>query len=157
MPIEAGGSCTVLVGSRSTRIGFQQDDVLTISASPGGTVRVELRSYRPDGPPLSINPSSHDFGSILVGMSSAPFGFTVTNYGGCTLELAMLFTANSQDFAVPQMDGTTCPRTLSPGESCAVRVTFAPKTPGAKSSVLNAVYVGAVTASASITGTGVAP
>ncbi len=79
----------------------------------------------PPAGPMSVSPTSIDFGSVAVGQSSAPQTVTVTA-GGAALVIASvaLGGANPGDFTIPSnlCDG----QTLQPGASCTFAVTYVP-------------------------------
>jgi hypothetical protein len=78
-------------------------------------------------PEVTITPSSYDFGSVVVGSSSAAHTFTVENTGGGILILGTLSTTD--DFTI---SNNTCDDAeLEGGETCTVDVTFEPQTSGA--------------------------
>jgi hypothetical protein len=103
-------------------------------------------------PHLTVTPSSHGFGTVNTGSSSAPFSFTVTNDGTGTLSLTSetLTGGDSSQFGI---DSNTCGASLGAGNSCTVAVKFSPTTGGAKSATLHVVST-ANNADATLTGTG---
>ncbi len=114
---------------------------------------------------LIITPNLQDFGSIVVGKSSAAFEFTLTNDcapdvgggGGCLAGTGSPFDTDTAtvtgDFA---RAGGTCTGTLNPlpppGAMCTLAVTFNPTTVGTRMGTLNAS-----TGISSLSGTGLAP
>ena len=83
----------------------------------------------PPGPPppspVLLTPSPHDFGGVEVGLTSAPFMFTVTNTGGIPDGLA---PATGPSFSLA---GGTCGAILAGGfASCTYGVTYSPDHPG---------------------------
>ncbi|MEA2492571.1 MAG: hypothetical protein QOJ29_482 [Thermoleophilaceae bacterium] len=83
-----------------------------------------------------VSPASKDFGSVVVGSTSAATTFTVTNTGANPLNLtaAQVQGADAGDFTIPSNDcaGTT----VASGASCTLQAAFKPGSPGAKSAAL---------------------
>lgn len=107
----------------------------------------------------TISPTSHDFGNVNVGASSAPQTFTFTN--GCnsmgagvclTPEVSRLTPSVTPSSDYSLVNG--CPSELSSaGATCSFTVTFKPSATGLRSGIVN---TGAVPM-ASLRGTGVSP
>ncbi len=125
---------------------------LQASASPGGSSQiVMLDGVGATAGSLSVTPNPGVFGPILLGSSSAPQTFTVSNSGGVAvnnLTVSVGGTNQSSFTAVNQ-----CGSTLAAMTSCTVRVTFTPQARGALSAFLQAVATGS-TAQATLQGTG---
>ena len=88
-------------------------------------------------PVIGIFPNALNFGSQKVGVKSGPLSVTVGNPSGApiTVKKPTVSGADAGDFA----ETTTCPlspATLGPGSSCAVVVTFTPKTTGTRGATL---------------------
>jgi hypothetical protein len=114
----------------------------------------------------SLSPSSHDFGSVMPGSSSAPSTFTLTvrcqedppNPGTCASPYPLTPNVTvTGDFAI-QNNGCTAPMAGNTtfGTSCTFDVVFRPTVVGARTGI---VSVGDPIgfAQGSVTGTGVAP
>lgn len=83
------------------------------------------------GPPqVSLAPTELDFGAQLIFAASPPQTVTLTNTGESPLTI--LSFASSAAFPHTH----TCPAALSPGETCAVAVSFQPPTTGAHTGIL---------------------
>jgi hypothetical protein len=111
---------------------------------------------------LTIDPPSHDFGSILIrGTSSratsAPFRFTVKNVGDFTANLTTVATGIPQFAVQPGADPGRCPFALAAGATCFIDVTFTPSAPGAVSSFVRADSSNSGFAQAALAGVGVDP
>lgn len=145
----AGETCTVSVafapngeGNRSGNLTVTAGD-LSVSAALSGDGQ---------GPAdLAINPSTANFGNVVVNDSSAPQTFTVTNNGdGDSGDLTVgLGGADASHFAI-DTDGCT---SLAPGASCDIVVSFSPTNEGGKAATLNVDSATADPVSASLTGT----
>jgi N-acetyl-anhydromuramyl-L-alanine amidase AmpD len=105
--------------------------------------------------PVSVTPSSLNFGSVKVGSTSSAKTVTIKN--NLPIALTMFppnsFTgANPGDFA---QSATTCGSTLASGASCTASITFTPTAKNSRTAVLN-VADSAVTSpqTVSLSGTG---
>jgi LysM repeat protein len=84
-----------------------------------------------ESPNVGVNPSTLQFGSVLVGEVSNPKTITITNTG--------LLNLNISDIAVTG-DYThthSCPAQLSPSDSCEIQVVFSPTKSGSRSGLLS--------------------
>jgi hypothetical protein len=105
----------------------------------------------------TLSPSSLNFGSLVVGSTSASQNVTVTNTGNVALTAgnfavpAGFVRSNAGPFpgAAPN-----CTATLNAGASCTIKVQFAPTAVTAYSSPLAVTYTGATVTPASVTLTG---
>ena len=74
---------------------------------------------------LSVSPASLDFGAHALGSESEPQTITISNPGTATIPL--------QDVMLSGMDFSEkndCGKTLAPGTSCTMQVSFKPVTAG---------------------------
>lgn len=104
-------------------------------------------------PVLSASVVALDFGNQIVGTTSAAQVVALANTG--TAPLSLLGVAAAGDFAV----ASTCGTSLAAGASCALNVTFAPTSAGAKTADL-AISTNAAASPlihVVLTGTGTAP
>ena len=112
----------------------------------------------PPPPPVAeftIAPTLQDFGDIVVGATSSPVTFTVTNVGtgdSNTISLAL----GGSDASNFDMAGSTCTGILAAGDSCTVNVSFSPASIGGASATLTA-QAGTVSAVATLEGNGADP
>ncbi|OAD18620.1 protein containing DUF1566, partial [Candidatus Thiomargarita nelsonii] len=108
-------------------------------------------------PDISVNPSSHNFGSLIVGNSSSPQTFTISNVGDVDLEITSvtLTGGNVSDFSL-QNDSCSA-ETIIPSETCTVEGVFSPQSLGLKQATLSIVSNDPDTPQfdVSLTGTGV--
>jgi hypothetical protein len=89
----------------------------------------------PPAPIVSLSPTSLSFGSVDLGVSSAPLSVTLTNTGTATLNIASmsLTGTNAGDFS-----GTSnCPSSVLAGGSCTISMTFTPTATGARSAAVS--------------------
>jgi hypothetical protein len=102
---------------------------------------------------ITITPTSFAFGSVTAGGASTPTTFTVKNGGTTTIAGLSIASPNTM-FA----ETNTCTTSLAAAATCTISVTFKPTTASAQTGQIQASYTGVGSpASASVTGTGLAP
>ena len=75
--------------------------------------------------PLVVSPASLDFGAHALGSESEPQTITISNPGNATVALEDVLLSG-MDFS----EKTDCGKTLAPGASCTMQVSFKPVIPG---------------------------
>jgi hypothetical protein len=153
--LAAGASCTIKVRFLPTAAGARAA-TLSVSATPGGTASSSLSGTALAPAALTVTPATQGFGSVVIGSASADTTLTVQNSGGVASGpvAATLGGANAGDFAI---GASTCTGALSAGATCTVAVHFAPTSAGAKAATLAVSASPGGSASAALTGTGLAP
>ncbi|HEY3488655.1 MAG TPA: choice-of-anchor D domain-containing protein [Candidatus Deferrimicrobiaceae bacterium] len=112
-------------------------------------------------PAISLSPASDAFGSVTVGLSSAPAITTITNSGTASLSVTGMTLSDTADYALNVNGGTnpcgSTAKALAAGANCTVAVTFSPKSAGSLPGTLTIASNDAAKPSAavSLTGTGV--
>ena len=88
-------------------------------------------------PDISVNPTSHDFGSLDVGDTSQAQTFTLTNSGNVDLVIGILSITgrDSSDFIIH--NDSCSAQTIAPFGTCMVDVVFSPTSGGSKSASLS--------------------
>jgi len=122
---------------------------LAVTNSSDNTVAILLQ-----GTTVSLSTTSLDFGTQLIGTSSAPQVVTLTNTGAVSLTISSIAVsgADSEDFG----QTNTCGSHLPPGASCTISVTFAPTQTGPRTASLTITDNGAGSPQlVSLSGTGV--
>jgi hypothetical protein len=99
-----------------------------------------------------FTPATVNFGNQHVATSAAQ-NLTLANNGTAPLNLSAITLLGSTDFN----ETNNCPASLVPGASCTVSVTFKPLSRGSKAATLSFTSPQPFTASATLSGTGVAP
>jgi hypothetical protein len=102
-------------------------DFAVNNALSAGTVSVLLGT--PAGPAVTLSPPSLNFGTELVGTSSAPQNVILTSIGSDTVNLDSI--AASTNFS----QRNNCGSSLAPGASCTITVKFKPSSPGTQGTV----------------------
>ena len=141
LTLATGESCTVLVRFRPAAPGARSGLLSFWDNSPAGRVNVALGGTAQAPSEPSLSPSTVDFGTLQVGLTSAPVTVTLSNAGAGGLTFWRFGIATSSasptDFTV--VAGGTCALslTLATGESCTVLVRFRPTTSGVRSGLLS--------------------
>jgi hypothetical protein len=99
--LAAQSSCTADVKFSPLALGAASGSVS--SAISGGSISAGLLGTGTAAPLLAITPATFDFGSVLLGASSAPQSFTVKNPGPVTLSMSPLVVTGPF-----QLVSTTC-------------------------------------------------
>lgn len=147
-------TCKVSVHFAPTMAGAATA-ALDLSATPGGHASITLSGQGVTPGSLAITPAMKDFGSFTTGASSPTQTFTVSNSGGSATPAVTVAVngANAGDFAISM---NACSGPIAAGGSCTLDVAFAPSAAGTRTASL-AATAGAFTATASLSGTGLAP
>jgi len=131
-PLEAGASCTIAVEFRPAAPG-QRSDLLTVTATPGGTTQAMLVGAALIADAVSLTPNAADFGGVTLGRSGPTRSFELHNTGGSRLQVGQA-TVSTESFVVVsnRCNGVG----LDSGQVCTIEVAFRPSTIGAKSAIL---------------------
>ncbi len=153
-PIALEASCAIEVSFEPSAVGAQFA-TLTVESN-GGEQTAELTGTG-TAPAISVAPGFFDFGQQLVGGTSAPQAFVVTNSGTASMTLGEVELSGEDPGEFEQGRSTACSdATLEPGEECTVVVAFAPTSPNGFSATL--LFPGeAPTTSVGLEGLGVQP
>ncbi len=149
MTLAAGYSCTLNLTFSPVATGARQG-VLTVSGTGAGPVSatVALSGNGTGAFSVVLTPASLDFGTQLLGTTSAVRNITISNTG--TLPGPLGAITVSGDFTLA---ANTCGNSLPPQTGCTVSVAFAPTASGVRNGVLT-VTDGAGTQTATLTGAG---
>lgn len=120
----------------------------------------EPAPYTADAPAIVVGPSSLDFFSQKIGVTTPVQELTVSNAGTADLVLTAIFTAgtNADDFLAYYQLGGSCytGTTVAPGGSCTFNIAFKPTSAGTRNGIIQIYYNGGV-AETPVTGVGVLP
>ena len=91
-------------------------------------------------PIISVSPEGQDFGNVMMGKSSLPQTFTITNGGGAALVVSSIELAGG-DSRMFSVDLGTCAglTPLSGGGNCTITATFSPSSGGIQATTLKIV------------------
>jgi len=117
------------------------ESTLTIAASPGGTLTLQLQGRGLEPGALTLEPaaeSTADYGDVLVGEASVQT-FVVTATGEVPTGALAIDLSDAGEFMVVAPSGSDCvpgETSLDPAASCTVGVAFQPSVRGAAQTVL---------------------
>jgi Abnormal spindle-like microcephaly-assoc'd, ASPM-SPD-2-Hydin len=148
----AGGNCAITVGftptAKNSRTGILQ---LTDNAA-NNPQRVTLTGT---GLSIALSPTALNFGSVLVGQTSAPQLVTISNVSNASVNLTgFTISGATADYTTSNNTGNPCGSSLSAGTNCSLNVSFNPTKKGIRNGKLNVTNNGGGTAIATLTGTG---
>lgn len=153
--IIAGGSCMISVRFAPTATGVK-NGTLTVSANPGTSATATLTGTGVAPGKLSVSPLSQDFGSVpQMSRGATAVTFSVMNSGASPTGTLQASVVGSTEFLITQ---DNCSKmVLTPLGNCTVDVVFAPTTASPSGSLQILATNPADSASAGLTGTGLAP
>jgi Ca2+-binding RTX toxin-like protein len=157
--VAPAGTCSVSVTFKPTASGARSGSVAIASNAASSPNSVSL-SGTGTGPGASLSPASLTFAAQNANTTSAAQTVTLTNSGNANLvtgAAAVSITgANPGDFAVATNGCNN--KTIAPGASCAVSVTFRPTAGGTRTASLSiASNVAGSPSLVPLSGTGIAP
>ena len=133
--LNAHSTCNFSVSFVPKSLG-QQSGALTIS-DQFRSQTVQLGGYGIAPPGVSLSPiNGLAFGTIGVGLISAPQTVTLTNNGGVALTIAS--TSMTGDYSIVS-GSNTCGQSVAPTAVCTLGIVFAPITGGARAGTLTLV------------------
>jgi len=88
------------------------------------------------GPRFTVDPADHDYGGRLVGTTSDPQSFTVTNTGNADLSISGVSLTGTDADQFTKGADSCAGLSLSVGATCTVEVAFAPTSTGDKTAAL---------------------
>ena len=148
--LAGGASCTVGVTFGPTAIGAQTGNITATYTGVGSPVSATVTGT--GVAPISITPTSHNFGSVGEGSTSAATTFTVRNAETAAVPLTITTAA---PFAVT---GGTCAASVPASSTCTISATFAPTAAAAQTGSITVAFAGAGSpVTAALSGTGVSP
>ena len=108
---------------------FNIDGKMDLATANESGANVSVLLGTPAGPAVTLSPPSLNFGTELVGTSSAPQNVILTCIGSDAVNLDSI--AASTNFS----QRNNCGSSLSPGASCTITVKFKPSSPGTQGTV----------------------
>lgn len=103
-------------------------------------------------PAISVSPTSHDFGNVLVSSTSPAQTFTISNTGTADLTVSSIALGGGAGFALSSTPGL--PALVAPGGSVTFDATFSPVSTGPANDTVT-ILSDAGLASVSLSGTGI--
>ncbi len=130
--LNAHSTCTFSVSFVPKSLG-QQTGVLTIS-DQFRSQTVQLSGYGIAPPGVSVSPvNGLAFGTLGVGLGTAPQTVTLTNNGGAALAIAS--TSVTGDYTI-SAGSNTCGQSVAPAGVCTLGIVFAPTAVGTRPGTL---------------------
>jgi hypothetical protein len=133
--IPKGSSCAINLTITPALPFERKHATMNIASNDPKKSMVTLKLSGESSPPkISVSPSSINLKNLSVGSSSAPKMVTIKNTGISDLEIGSITIngTNADEFSITN-DCSTIPK----GSSCAVTLTFSPKTAGGKKATLD--------------------
>ncbi|MFH1702231.1 MAG: choice-of-anchor D domain-containing protein [Nitrospirota bacterium] len=93
-------------------------------------------SFEINTPNISISPINYAFGDVIVGSSSAPQTFTVTNTGLANLNIGTVSIKGLNYFDFIKQNDNCSKKIVVPSGNCTVQVVFSPESAGSKTAKL---------------------
>jgi hypothetical protein len=150
--VAAGASCTVQVTFTPTATGARAATLTIYLNIVGGQVAIPLTGTGIPGGAIVLLPTSMNFGSSLIGVTTKPAqNITISNTGGVAVNLQLPIATG--DFAIT---ANTCAASLAPNFGCTVALAFTPTVSGRRSGAFS-VTDDAGTQTATLSGIGLAP
>ncbi len=128
-------NCNVTVAFHPSASGSETAQVIFTDNSGNAVGSTQVVNLSGSGLPsvVSISPPAVTVPPQLVGTSSAATPVTVKNTGGGALAFQVAISgSNASDFS----ENDNCAGSVSPGTSCNLMITFAPKAPGTRNGML---------------------
>ena len=150
----SGASCRVTLRFRPTGVGVRTATLAITTNDPGTPVANVTLTGTGIQAAVSLTPASHDFGAVTAKTTSAPFPFTLTNFGTAPLTINNISIGGANGNRFNQSNN--CGSTLAVGTSCTINVTFTPQKAGSSYSATLQISDNAPGSpqSATLTGTG---
>ena len=149
--VAPGDTCTVSVTFTPTKKATRKGTLTFTDDAPTSPQTISLKGV---GQSIVLAPSSLDFGSATVGVTSLPQSITVSNLGATTVTFTGIALAGAAA-ADYQISANTCGPTIAPGDNCSVSISFTPTKTGKRNTKLNVKNNGGGSpSSATLTGTG---
>ena len=149
--VAAGANCVVSVTLTPTKKGAIKGTLSFTDDAAGSPQTVALTGT---GQAVTLSPNALNFGTVNVGVSSAPQPITVGNAGTVTVSLTgFTFTGGgSVDYSI---SANTCGATLAAGANCSVSIVFTPSKKATRAAKFNVANTGGGGAAvATLTGVG---
>lgn len=124
----SGASCRATLRFRPTAVGVRTATLAITTNDPGTPVANVTLTGTGIQAAVSLTPASHDFGAVTAKTTSAPFPFTLTNFGTAPLTINNISIGGANASRFNQSNN--CGSTLAVGVSCKINVTFTPQKAG---------------------------
>jgi len=154
--LAADAEQTFTVSFSPSSVGIRTSDI-SISHNADGSPTIVALSGEGVEPVFSINPSTKDFGNVLVGATSETQTFTITNTGSASLTVNTI-TLTGTDDSEYTLTVTDIPCTLDAEGTKEFTVSFSPVSVGAKTANISITHTASGSpATVALSGAGIAP
>lgn len=131
LTLAAQSQCTLQITFTPTVSGSNSATVMyAYAGAPPGSTNVTGTGT---AAVATVSPTSINFGSLGVNVTSGARAITLTNNNGAVLSISGIALSNALDFAITS---NTCGTSLQPATSCTVSVSFTASATGARSGTL---------------------
>jgi hypothetical protein len=127
--IGPGAQCKITVTFSPTVTGVQSGTVTITDSASNSPQKITLNGSGIN--PVTVNPTTLNFGTVVVGHSSAPMNLVLSNRQKITLNVSSVSITglNLGDFS----QTNDCTPSLAAGGTCTIAVTFTPRAAGSRS------------------------
>jgi Abnormal spindle-like microcephaly-assoc'd, ASPM-SPD-2-Hydin len=130
--VAAGAKCFITVIFTPSQMGPRSASITVADDTAGNPHLLALSGIGlTSGANATLSPTSLNFSSQSVGISSSPLSVTLSNYGTATLNIESI--AATADFG----ETNSCGASLASGGSCPINVTFTPNATGSVTGTLS--------------------
>jgi hypothetical protein len=129
-----GSQCAITVKYSPTAAGAATAFLTVTDIAPGSPHSVGLSGTGVNLPAVSLSPGSLTFASQVVGASGAQQTVTLSNTGTAALTISSIAITGTSLTSYTQ--ASPCAKSLNPGATCTIPITFQPSTPGSKAAAL---------------------
>jgi hypothetical protein len=130
--LAAGASCSVSITFKPTASGSRTASLSISDNASGSPQKVSISGT---GTTAKLSPTSVNFGTVVIGVTSGAKTVTLTNVGTTALTITSISITgtNAADFSQTH----TCTSSLAAAASCTISVKFKPTASGARTAVLS--------------------
>ncbi len=133
--ISPGSSCTISVTFSPTSLFGNKTAIMSISSSDPKKTTINVQLSGQDPPPTTtVSTTSVNFGSVVVGSTSAPKKVTIKNTGTSDLVVNAIIIAGTNAVEFSQTNNCTV---VAKGSSCAISITSSPTSAGSKTALMS--------------------
>lgn len=130
--VASGNSCSTditfsptFTGSKSATLTINSNDL----DSPSMSISLTGSGVSAPVPNISLSPTNEDFSNLIIGTSS-PSELTVSNTGTADLNISGMTLSDTTNYSLNENGGSnpcgSTTKTLTPGSTCTVAITFNP-------------------------------
>ena len=151
--LATGATCSISMTFLPSSAGSKTAE-LNVAGSHGESAHVPLTGLATPPATITLLPATQDFGTVVVGASSFPTTFTLSNDGTTTTGMVAIGVVGPDQEQFKKSSDTCTGQTLAPSKTCSVAVTFTAVTSGSKMASLAATIAGGSTFTSMLTGVG---